>query len=188
MIIFIVASVLFFGIIAYLAEKKAPEEYSSSENTISELACQTYENSYIMQWGFKGLGIILFMGIMFNYSFLVNEPYYYIPLALYAVFMFLSGTFATKPFEHLVFYSIKEFKLNAIFKQLAGFSLYLLIVMKFIVELGIFNRVVNIVVLITVLIFSAQVGRKSTNRGIYNRLQYFISFIWLIYSNSVMMN
>ena len=187
MILFIIASVTFFGIMAFRAESKAPVEYSTTENTISELACQTYENRAIMQWGFKGLGIILFSGLLISFNDSIKEPYYSIPLGLYALFMFFSGVYSAKPFEHLVFYSIKESKLHSLFTQLAGLSLSLLIVMKFIVELGAVNRVINIIVLVFVLYFSAQVGRKSGKSGFYQRILYFGCFIWLIYAYSGMM-
>lgn len=187
MILFIITSVTFFGIMTFLAEKKAPKEYSSKENTISELACQTYENRSVMQWGFKGFGIILFSGLFIFFSESVKEPYYSIPLGLYAIFMFLSGIFSTKPFEHLVFYSIKESKINSLFNQLAGLSFSLLIVMKFVVELGVASRVINIFVLIFVLYLSAQVGRKSGKSGFYQRILYFGCFLWLMYAYSGMM-
>lgn len=187
MILFIIASVTFFGIMTFRAESKAPDGYSTKEHTISELACQTYENRSIMQWGFKGLGIIIFSGIIISFNDSIKEPYFSIPLAMYAIFMFLSGVFSSKPFEHLVFYSIKESKLNSLFNQLAGLSLSLLIVMKFIVELGIVSRVINIFVLVFVLYISAQVGRKSDKSGFYQRILYFGCFLWLIYAYSGMM-
>lgn len=188
MFIFVITSVIFFLIIAFTAERRAPKEYSSKENTVWELACQNYENKIIMQWGYRGLGIILASGLFINFNTTYRELHYFIPLLLFSIFIFISGIFGTKPFEHLVFYSIKEFKLNSLFRQLAGFSLYLLIVMRFIVEIGIFNRVLNIIVLITLLIFSALGNRKGPKRGVYNRLQYLVSFLWLIYSSSPMMN
>lgn len=187
MILFIITSVTFFGIMTFFAEKKAPEEYSTTENTIGELACQTYENRSIMQWGFKGLGIIIFSGIIISFNDSIKEPYYSVPLAMYALFMFFAGVYSSKPFEHLVFYSIKESKLNSLFNQLAGLSLSLLIVMKFIVELGTVSRVINIFVLVFVLYLSAQVGRKSGKSGFYQRILYFGCFLWLIYAYSGMM-
>lgn len=171
-----------------MAEKRAPAEYDMKKNTISELACQTYENNYIMQWGFKGFGMILFAGILFTFSSSKNELYYLVPLTFYSVFMFLSGVFSTKPFEHLVFYRIKESKLHGLFNQLAGLSLSLLIVMKFFVELGPFNRIFNILVLVFVLYTSAQVGHNLEKRGLYQRIMYLGCFLWLIYAYSGMMN
>lgn len=188
MILFIIASITFFGIMTFYAERKAPVEYSTKENTISELACQTYENRSIMQWGYKGLGILIISGLLIFFNNSVKELYYSIPLFFYAIFMFLSGVFSTKPFEHLVFYSIKESKVNTLCNQMAGLALALLIVMKFIVELGTFNRIFNAFVLVFVLYFSAQVGRKSEKSGTYQRILYFGSFLWLIYAYSGMMN
>jgi len=188
MLIFVISAVVYFGIVTFIAQRMAPEEYNSRSNTLNELACQSYENRTTMQWGFKGLGIIIFAGIIVNINDAVNEPYYYVPLGFFSIFTYLSGVFSTKPFEHLVFYSIKEFKLNSLFNQLSGLSISLLIVMKLFVELGSLNRVINIMVLILNLYLSIQVGRKSINRGIYQRVLYFISFLWLIYANSVMMN
>lgn len=187
MIFFIVVSIIYFGVMVFLAEQRAPKEYNKRENTLGELACQTYDNRMIMQWGFKGFGIILFSGVVFFYKESLNEPHYSIPLALYAIFMYLTGIFSAKPFEHLVFYSIKESRLHGIFSQLAGMSLSLLIVMKFFVELGSVNRVINIVSLVFILYISARIGSRSSNKGIYERILYLVSFLWLIYANSVMM-
>lgn len=187
MILFIIASVCFFGIMTFLAERKAPEGYSVKENTISELACQTYVDRSIMQWGYRGFGIILFSGIFIFFNDSVKEPHYSVPLGCYALFMFLSGIYSTKPFEHLVFYSVKQSKVHAFVSQMAGLSLSLLIVMKFVVVVGGINRVINIVAFVFTLYLSAQVGRKSGKRGYYQRILYFGCFLWLIYAYSGMM-
>lgn len=187
MLLFIIASILFFGISVFIAERKAPVEYSEKINTISELACQTYENRSIMQWGFKGLGIILLSGIVINTNESLKELYYSIPLTLYALFMILSGVFSTKPFEHLVFYSIKQSKIHALFSQLSGMALALLIVMKLVMVTGSLNRIINIFMLIFVLYTSAQSNREIDNRGVYQRIMYIGCFFWLIYSYSNMM-
>lgn len=188
MLLFIITSILFFGISIFIAERKAPEEYDEKFNTISELGCQTYENRAVMQWGFKGFGILLFIGVLVNGSDSLKEMYFSIPLISYSVFMFLSGVFSTKPFEHLVFYSLKESKLNALFTQLAGLSLALLIVMKLIMVTGVANRIINISVLVFTLYTSAQSGRNIDNKGVYQRIMYLGCFFWLIYAYSEMMS
>lgn len=187
MLLFIIASIMFFGITTFIAERKAPEEYSEKANTISELGCQTYENRAIMQWGFKGFGIILIAGIILNGTESIKELYYSIPLATYASFMLLSGIFSIKPFEHLVFYSLKENKIHSLCNQLAGLSLALLIVMKLVMVSGYANRIINILVLVFVLYTSAQSGRNTDDRGRYQRVMYLGCFFWLIYSHSGMM-
>lgn len=188
MLLFIITSILFFGITIFIAERTAPEEYSEKLNTISELGCQTYENRAIMQWGFKGFGLILFFGIIVNVNESLKELYFSIPLMFYSIFMFLSGIFSTKPFEHLVFYSIKESKINAFFTQVADLSFALLIVMKLIMETGVANRIINISILVFTLYTSVQSGRNIDNKGVYQRIMYLGCFFWLIYAYSGMMS
>jgi len=188
MLLFIITSILFFGILAFIAQRKAPEEYNQKINTINELGCQFYEHRAIMQWGFKGFGLILIAGILFNPNQSLKELYFSIPLMLYALFMFLSGVFSVKPFEHLVFYSIKESKKHTFFTQVAGFSVFLLIVMKLVMVTGAVNRIINISVLVLSLYTSIQSGRDIEKRGLYQRSLYMVNFFWLIYAYSGIMS
>ncbi|MGL1891046.1 MAG: DUF998 domain-containing protein [Spirochaetaceae bacterium] len=185
MLLFIIAAVAYIGIFIFVAQTNAPEEYSSRINTINELGCQTYENRNIMQWGFKGFGVIIIVGVLYDSSTSLAQLYYSIPLFAYGLFMFLSGVFSTKPFEHLVFYSVKENKIHTLFSQLAGLSIALLVVMKLVMITGAINRVVNISTLVFVLYTSAQVGRSKEFRGIYQRVMYLGCFLWLIYGVSL---
>ncbi|MBN2617786.1 MAG: hypothetical protein JXR64_05675 [Spirochaetales bacterium] len=187
MILFIISAVVFFAIFSFIAERKAPEEYSKKINTLDELACQNYENRTIMQWGYWGFGILIVVGILININSSIKEFHYSIPLLFYSGFMILAGLFSAKPFEHLVFYSISESKKHTIFMQLAEFSIGLLIMMKLIIEVGTFNRVFNVIVLIVVLYSSIMGGRSSNKRGLYERMKYFAHFFWLIYANSSLM-
>ncbi len=187
MLMFIIAATIYIGVVIFIAQRRAPEEYSVRENTVSELACQTYENRNIMQWGFKGFGIIILAGILVSINESFMELHYTIPLATYALGILLSGFFSTKPFEHLVFYSIKESKMHSLCAQLSGFALSVLVVMKFVMVLGLFNRLINGSTLIFLLYLSAQTGRNSDKRGIYQRIMYFGCFLWLIYAYSGMM-
>lgn len=188
MILFIIAAIMFFSVSAFIAERMAPEEYDSKIHTINELACQTYENRSVMQWGFRGYGGILLAGSLINLNENILKPYYSIPLAFYALFMLLSGQFSSKPFKHLVFYSIKESKMHTLFTQIAGLTFALLIVMKLIMVVGIFNRVLNLTMLIFTLYVSAQAGRDNVQRGLYQRVMYLGWFLWLIYAYSGMMD
>lgn len=184
MLLFIISSILFFIISAFIAERSAPEEYNQRLNTIDELGCQTYELKKYMQWGFIGLGIILIAGILINFNETIEELHYSIPLFMYAVFSIFAGVYSSKPFEHLVFYSIKEHKLHALFLQFSGLSLALLIVMKLIMVPGIIHRSINLVVLIFSLYTSAQSNRHIPSRGIYQRVMFLGHFLWLMYAYS----
>lgn len=188
MLLFIVAAIIYISIVILIAQRKAPSEYNYKENTISELACQAYDDRNIMQWGFKGFGIIILAGLLINWKTAANEPHYTVPLLIYSLGILLSGFFSTKPFEHLVFYSIKESKIHSICAQISGFSLSLLVVMKFILVPGYLNRILNIFTLIFILYNSAQTGRSHEYRGIYQRVMYTGCFLWLIYAYSGMMN
>lgn len=188
MLLFIIVAVIYIGLVIFFAQRKAPNEYNYKENTISELACQTYENRWIMQWGFKGFGLIILIGVIVSYEETFKELHYTIPLTVYALSFLMSGFFSTKPFEHLVFYSMKESKVHSAFAQLAGFALSMLVVMKFVVVLGYVNRIINALFLLFILYNSVQMGRDHEKRGIYQRVMYFGSFMWLIYAYSSIMN
>ncbi len=187
MILFIITATIYFGFVTFIAQKKAPETYSRKYNTLSELGCQTYENRGLMQWGFKGLGIIIMAGVLNSREIFITEAHYMIPLSLFSLFIFLSGVFSSKPFEHLVFYSLKESRLHNLLLQLSGLSMALLVVMKFVVVIGVFNRILNITVLVGILYTSAHAARKEGPRGLYQRVMYTIFFLWLIYAFSGIM-
>lgn len=184
MLLFIISAILYFIISATIAERSAPEEYNHRLNTLDELACQTYENKRYMQWGFIGFGVIIISGLLINFSRMSLELHYAIPLFLYGLFSILTGIYSSKPFEHLVFYSIKEHKLHALFLQFSGLSLTLLVVMKLIMVTGGMHRVVNLTILIFSLYTSAQSNRNIPNRGVYQRVMFLGQFVWLIYSYS----
>lgn len=187
MILFVITAVIYIGVVIFIAQLKAPTEYNIKENTISELACQTYENRNIMQWGFKGFGIILLSGIVINWISMSNELHFTIPLVIYALGILLSGFFSTKPFEHLVFYKEKESKIHSFCAQLAGFGVSILVLMKFIMVTGAFSRVVNLVILVFILFTSARTVKSNPTRGLFQRALYFGTFMWLIYAYSGMM-
>ena len=188
MILFIIVAVLYIGIVIFYAQMIAPKEYSVKENTINELGSQTYDNRNVMQWGYRGFGLILLGGIIINRSTLFRDMQYTIPLFLYGLGMILSGLFGPRPFEPMVFYMVKESKLNNFFNQLSGYSMAILIVMKLIMAVGRFNRVLNLLMVIFVLYTSIMSGRKESNRGLYQRVLYLGTFLWLIYAYSGMMN
>lgn len=181
MLLFIITAVFYFGITSFIAQSKAPEEYSSKRNTIDELGCQTYNNNHVAQWAYKGFGIIIIAGVLYDFTSQVAELYYSVPLFFYGLFMFLAGVFSSKPFEPLVFYSIKESKKHNLLLQLAGVSLGLFVFMKFFMESGIFNRVINVLILIFMLYTSVQAGRSEERRGVYQRVMYLGCLLWLIY-------
>ena len=187
MFIFIIIAVLYIWVILFYAEKIAPEGYSKKVNTINELACQTYENRSVMQRGFKGFGTILILGIIIYRDRMFSELHYSIPLFLYAFGMVLSGFFGSKPFEPLVFYSVKEGQLSSFIAQFTGFWLGILVVMKAIIAIGTFNRVLNILMIVFILYMSIMSSRKGESRGLYHRGLFLGSFIWLMYAYSGMM-
>ncbi len=184
MILYIITAVLYIGIIIILAQQRAPEEYSFKTNTISELACQCYENRSLMQWGFKGFGIIIILGIVINKSEMLKELYFTIPLFVYAIGILFTGFFFTKPFEHLVFYIEKQSKAHSFFFFFSGFGVSLLLFMKFMMVPGAFNKILNMVVLVFILFSSARTVKNPESRGIYQRILYFGTFVWLIYAYS----
>ena len=101
--LFIIVAVLYIGVVIFYAQLIAPKNYSVKENTINELGCQAYENRSVMQWGYKGFGIIVIAGIIINRTTLLLDLQYTIPLFLYSVGMMMSGFFGSRPFESMVF-------------------------------------------------------------------------------------
>ena len=59
----ITISVFFFAAFIIIAQLFTPESYSWTQNTVSELAAQGYDNARIMQIGLIGYGLLLVVGL-----------------------------------------------------------------------------------------------------------------------------
>lgn len=184
MFVFCLAAVIYISAVIVFAQNRAPEEYSKRRNTVSELACQFYENKSVMQSGFIGFGLFIIAGILAEASWSLKHLYYSVPLFFYAAGVLMSGIFCTRPFDHLRIYSIKESRMHSFFTQLAGFSFSVLVIIKSFMVPDISLRLMNLGTFLFILVVSLRFNASEKKKGVYQRVLYGACYIWLVFAFS----
>ncbi len=110
----------FWGTSIIAAHAVAPDSYSWSKNTISDLAAQNYEHAWIMLTGLIGFGTLVSTAAIWDFTSERKHWSQTIPLMIYGTSMTMSGIFSTAHFEKGVSYSKNEAKYHSLFANLAG--------------------------------------------------------------------
>jgi hypothetical protein len=171
--------VIYFAIFIIVSQALTPSEYNWRINTVSELAAQGYKNKKVMQVGFIGFGIILPIFLFYNMYFRGASIIRIAPIAIYALSVGLSGIFCTSPFVDNVQHSAAESRIHSLLAQVAGFSFVTGITICMIVEQVIWIKVIHAVTVVFVMFCSIMFAKAPLHRGIYQRVMYIGSFIWL---------
>lgn len=149
--------------------------YDWTKNTISDLGSQGYDKKIIMQFGFLSFGLTLMTGIFLNGVTLRK-----LPVLIYGLCVALTGVFCTKPFFHLEEYAVSQARIHSVFAQFAGMAFTLGIIVQLIYSAEKNEKAIHLLFLILVLVFSAAFGLTKNYQGLFQRLLYLTSFIWLI--------
>jgi len=181
----IFSSVLFFVIIIVIVHLIAPQQYSLSQNTISDLASQNYHYKWIMQTGFIGFGLILNSGIFIRLKSSKKIIHPDILIMIYGLFILLSGIFCTEPFYGSACYSVIQSRIHSIFATISGFALSFGILWYVFIKNTPKKRIIHLIFFILIILFSmlfglAENGTLELGKGIIQRIMYFLGLAWIV--------
>jgi hypothetical membrane protein len=170
-----IISTTLFVLAIVVAHIYSTNNYDWTKNTISDLGAQGYDRKLIMQSGFLAFGITMSAGILAN-----GLTWRTTPILIYSLCVGLTGIFCTKPFTDIAIYSTTQSTLHSTFAQIAGIAFTLGILSQLFYSTDKNDKWIHLAFFIMVLGFSASFGLMKNYQGIFQRLLYFISFIWLI--------
>ncbi|HEY5583216.1 MAG TPA: DUF998 domain-containing protein [Ruminiclostridium sp.] len=174
-------AVIFFIVFIVVSQLLTPQEYDWKVNTISELAAQNYKNKKVMQTGFIGFGILLCGSMIFNMVFKEQALLKSLPIFIYALSVGLSGIFCTQPFIKNVQYLRTEARNHSFLAQLAGFSFVAAILICMFESTEIKFKILHGIAFVFVMGCSILFGKVPRYRGVFQRIMYLGSFIWLLF-------
>jgi hypothetical membrane protein len=170
-----IISTAFFMLVILVAHIFSTNNYDWTKNTISDLGSQGYDRKLIMQLGFLAFGLILSAGILAN-----GLTWRTTSILIYGLSVGLTGIFCTKPFSNLDNYSALQSTIHSVLAQIAGASFTLGILLHIFYSTDKSEKWIHFVFFIFVVGFSASFGLVKNYQGIFQRLLYLTSFIWLI--------
>lgn len=170
----IISTILFLSSII-IAHIFATNNYEWTKNTISDLGAQGYERKLIMQIGFLAFGLTLAIGIELN-----GLSWRTTPILIYAICVGLTGVFCTKPFFNFADYSTTQSTIHSIFAQIAGITFSVGILVQLFFSSTNPEKFAHLLFFILIIGFSALFGLVKEYQGVFQRLLYLASFIWLI--------
>lgn len=170
-----IISTILFVLAIIVAHVFSTNNYDWTKNTISDLGSQGYSRKLIMQVGFLGFGLALTLGIILN-----GLTWRTLPILIYGLCVGLTGIFCTKPFFLIDNYSELQSSVHSVLAQIAGISFTLGILIQLLYSTDNNEKWVHFIFFIMVIGLSASFGLAKNYQGVFQRLLYLTSFIWLI--------
>ncbi len=172
----------YFAAAIIIASFAAPSIYKWQTNTISDLAAQDHIYKWIMQAGFVGFGLIssyACLQVVWNLWPSVSlMTLAAIAIFAYSMCILLSGFFCAAALTTNA-YDYREASLHSLFAQIAGVFFTVAIVLHIINAGTTRLRILHCTILVLVIICLAGFALFPASRGIWQRMLYFISFLWL---------
>lgn len=174
-------AVAFVTLSLIIAHIIAPTSYDWTEHTISQLAAQGYDMSWVMNAGFIGFGAFVLAGALRR---LVHDPQRKLtegPLAVCAVMFILSSVFSTRPFIEGFPYSEKDALIHGAMSTLARITIVLSMLAYTILELHSIRKAVHLVSLLLVISLNIMLETFGFSVGIVQRVLCGLVLMWFIF-------
>jgi len=168
-----------------IAHLLVPAPYTWTQNTISALAAQGYEQAWIMCLGFIGFGALISIGATRRAVANPRRNWPEIGILLYGLAVLLTGVFSTAPFQPGVDYSQSEARLHSILATSAGITISLAMLLCGLLEQRRAPRIVHLSALALTLLLSSLFGAFPAVAGITQRSLYIVGFGWLVYLDTI---
>jgi len=154
-------------------------EYSIIRDTIGELGAQSAPCAWIMNF----ILVLLALGsVIAGWSFYEGFLLHRIILVLFGLSFALTAFFNHAPVNPDMQYNINEAGWNAYFTSTAGLSFIILsIATSFILEKQ-SDRQLAFAAGISAIFLSVLMSEAERSAGVWQRIMYLISFVWMIYS------
>ena len=170
-----IISTALFVLAIVVAHIFSANNYDWTKNTISDLGSQGYDRKLVMQIGFLAFGLTMTIGILLS-----GLTWRTTPILIYGLCVGLTGIFCTKPFFQTDTYSVTQATLHSVLAQIAGLTFTLGILLQLFFTSNNNEKFIHIIFFVLVIGFSASFGLVKNYQGIFQRLLYLVSFIWLI--------
>ena len=174
-------AVAYITFVIILAHLLSPESYDWTINTISDLAAQGYQRSWIMQAGFIGFGVMVILAGLIHWRREGKWKLRHVPVMLYGLAILFSGIFSTAPFRSGVTYSQTEASIHSICATVAGVALSLGILLFALSDQPVWRRWVHAAFLVMITLISVLFALLSQYAGAVQRLLYLVGFAWLVF-------
>ena len=157
------------------AQMVSTNNYDWTKHTISHLGSQGYDRKHIMQFGFLAFGLTLAAGVLLN-----GITWQATPILVYGLCVGLTGIFCAKPFFPYEAYSVRQAAIHSWLAQLAGLAFTLGVLGQLFSTPDKKEKFFHLIFFILVMGLSASFGLVKHYQGVFQRLLYGVSFLWLL--------
>lgn len=178
--VLIATAIGFFVAIIIVAQLVAEGDYNWTVNTISQLAAQGYDKSWIMQFGFIVYGLVLFAGLYLKKPRLYADKF----IMIYALSVVVAGVFRTEPILNTIDYSVVEQSIHGFIAGVGGTTMcagvfaYAWSAKSTAAKLMHWRYLIAAITLIA-MYGLAKRGHVAVGRGLIQRILFITSFMWL---------
>lgn len=152
--------------------------YSMVRHTTSELGAQFTPNSWIMNIIFMGLGVLCILEALFTLrSFKMHQMI----LMLFGLGLILSGIFKHMPIDPDLSYRIREDDLHSVASSLVGMSFTFFAISSIFIVHSKRNKMIALSMGVLALTISSFIFILPDYAGVFQRLMFISSFVWLFY-------
>ncbi|NLB20856.1 MAG: DUF998 domain-containing protein, partial [Clostridium sp.] len=142
-----------------------------------ELGAQNTPKSWVMNITFIFLGIVCIVESLLNLN---KFRWHQMILILFGVGLILSGLFKHMPIDHQINYSVREDELHSMASSLVGMSFTVFVFSSIFILNTKANRYVALSIGTLICLLSLGIFKLPHYAGLFQRLIFFVSFIWLI--------
>jgi hypothetical membrane protein len=175
------SAVVFVLLALIIAHIIAPTSYDWTQHTISQLAAQGYELSWVMNAGFIGFGTLVLAGAMKRLDYDPRGKWTEGPLVVCGVMFILSSIFHTRPFIENFPYSERDAMIHGAMSTLARFAIAVSMLGYTIFEMRRIRKVVYLFSLLVVIGLNVILETSEFSAGVVQRLLCGVVLVWFIF-------
>ncbi|MDY0234985.1 MAG: DUF998 domain-containing protein [Gudongella sp.] len=169
---------IFLFSVMFLLPFFTAEGYSIIKHTTSELGAQNTPNSWIMNLAFFAMGFACIIeAIIYLKGYLIQK----IILIIFGVALIAAGVFSHMPIDRSIDFSLNEDYYHSIASSLTGFSFTIFTIAAAFIEFPKRRSIIAILVGLIVVGLSLLMIFIPEYSGVWQRLIFTISFVWMIY-------
>lgn len=174
---FLVIPFILLILVMFILPFYSAESYTIIKNTTSQLGAQQTKNAWVMNVIFIALGTACILDSLSHFR---RFLFLMILLCVFGLTLFLTGIFRHAPIDPLLSYDAYEDTLHSLFATITGTSFTVFAISSSFIEKKIRNRLIDISVGIFATVFSILMGTTPEFSGIWQRMIFLVSFLWLI--------
>jgi hypothetical membrane protein len=178
-ILILVAAYTLLLLVMFILPWYSTPEYSIMNNTLSQLGAQNTPNAWIMNLTFVSLGI---SSVIAGWKYFEGFAFQRLFLLLFGISLTLAAFYNHAPINTLTQFKISEDGWHSYFIFTAVLTFIILSVSSTFIPEKRADRLLAIVVGVSVLFLSILMSEATQTAGVWQRLSFIISFGWMIYS------